>query len=51
MKQGGFSYIVQIIQMNLLQRPLFNITTAQLQYLRSMSFMWVQIAEILGVHI
>lgn len=30
-------------------RPRFNITLEQLQYLRSMSFTWLQIAEIVGV--
>ena len=32
-----------------LGRPRFNISSEQLQYLRSMSFIWVQISDILGV--
>ena len=30
-------------------RPKFDISSEQIQYLRSMSFSWVQISEILGV--
>ena len=44
-----FSYNAQLIYTNQPGRPRFNVTAPQLQYLRSMSFTWVQIAEILGV--
>ena len=30
-------------------RPIFDISKEQIQYLRSMSYTWVQISEILGV--
>ena len=44
-----FSYNAQLIYTSQPGRPRFNVTAPQLQYLRSMSFTWVQIAEILGV--
>ena len=47
--RGRFSYSSQLIYTNEPGRPRFNVTAPQLQYLRSMSFTWVQIAGILGV--
>ena len=47
--RGRFSYNAQLVYTNQPGRPRFNVTVPQLQYLRSMSFTWVQIAGILGV--
>ena len=43
------SYTVPMIRTGEAGRPRFLITQHQLQYLRSMSFSWVQISEMLGV--
>lgn len=43
------SYSASSIRTTLRGRPKFQITKQQLEYLRSMSFKWVQIAEIIGV--
>lgn len=43
------SYIAPIIHTTQAGRPRFLITQHQLEYLRSMSFSWVQISEMLGV--
>ena len=43
------SYNAHIVRTSLPGRPRFEITRAQIQYLRSMSFSWVQISRILGV--
>ena len=45
------SYTAPIILSSGQGRPRFDITHEQLQYLRSMSFSWVQIAKLLGVSI
>ncbi len=47
--QVQLSYSASSIRTTLRGRPKFQITRQQLEYLRSMSFKWVQIAEIVGV--
>jgi len=43
------SYMAPVTPRSQIGRPRFLITQHQLEYLRSMSFSWVQISEILGV--
>jgi len=43
------SYMAPVIPRSQIGRPRFLITEHQLEYLRSMSFSWVRISEILGV--
>ena len=43
------SYSVPVTQTSQRGRPKFDISQQQLEYLRSMSFKWVEIAEIIGV--
>ena len=47
--RSGSSYSAYIVQSSSPGRPRFDITRAQIQYLRSMSFSWVQISRLLGV--
>jgi len=47
--RSTFSYSAQAVQSSSPGRPRFEISRAQIQYLRSMSFSWVQISRILGV--